>query len=339
MCIDDVNFMVLHGGVPDMMESCDKLATLIKDYRSGEIAAPDGAHVRQWIEQFSANVREPILTEMIHVFGKSYASRASVTQFLKAVVSSKKFAGDDPATFWKGVSFLRLQQAGNSQREMLDLVDVALNDAYGFASADCGNNPHTYVYLDDGVFSGGRIKGDLIRWIQHDAPVSAKVAVIVMAEHMGGSYFARTRIQKAANSAGKEIEVKIWHAIQIEDRRAYIENSDVLRPKVIPIEAQAYVNSFQYQPVLRTLANVGGKGFFSSGDARNLVEQEFLKGGIVVRDRCPLLPDQMRPLGCTLLQTTGFGTMFVTHRNIPNNAPLVLWAGDPWYPLFPRKTN
>lgn len=321
------------------MDSCDRLATLIKDYREGEIAAPDGAHVRNWVEQFPAGVREPILAEMLHVFSKTYASRASVVQFLRAVVSSKNFAGDDPKSFWKGVRFLRLQQAGNSQREMLDLFDVALKEAYGFASADCGENPHTYVYLDDGVFSGGRTKSDIIRWIQTEAPASSKVAVIVMAEHTGGSYFAKTKITEAAGASGKLIDIKIWRAIQIEDRKYYIESSDVLRPRFIPDEVQAYVSSFQYPPVLRTQSNVGGKNFFSSGDARNLIEQEFLKGGVAVRERCPYLPDQMRPLGCTWLQTTGFGTMFVTHRNIPNNAPLVLWAGDPWYPLFPRKTN
>ncbi len=39
------------------------------------------------------------------------------------------------------------------------------------------------------------------------------------------------------------------------------------------------------------------------------------------------------------LETLGFGSLVVTFRNCPNNAPLALWVGDPWYPLFPRTTN
>ena len=40
-----------------------------------------------------------------------------------------------------------------------------------------------------------------------------------------------------------------------------------------------------------------------------------------------------------ILESLGFGSLVVTFRNCPNNAPLALWAGDPWYPLFPRRTN
>ena len=57
----------------------------------------------------------------------------------------------------------------------------------------------------------------------------------------------------------------------------------------------------------------------------------------------------MRPLGFMKLVSLGFGTFFVTYRNIANNCPLVLWWGDPdfpmthpigiWYPLFPRRRN
>lgn len=48
-------------------------------------------------------------------------------------------------------------------------------------------------------------------------------------------------------------------------------------------------------------------------------------------------------------KTTGFGSVFITYRNIANNCPLVLWWGDTsmsdshpfskWHPLFPRTIN
>lgn len=317
----------------------EAIATIIADYRQGEIPRPTADHVDRWARQLAEENRERVLTEMVHILDKTYVSKADVERFLKQVVTSDKLTGSDPASFWKGVSFLRLQQAGNSQKDMLSLMDDVLYRTVGFKTVQCGANPQLYVYLDDGVFSGGRIKNDLKRWIERDAPAKAAVAVVVMASHTGGRYHADTEIAKAAEAAGKTIDVTWWRAMQIEDRRAYTDTSDVLRPKRIPAEAAPYIDALDYRPVLRTGNHVGSLGLFSSGETRDVVEQEFLKAGIDVRRRCPLLGEQMRPLGSTWLQTPGFGTLFVTYRNIANNAPLVLWAGNPWYPLFPRKTN
>jgi hypothetical protein len=124
-----------------------------------------------------------------------------------------------------------------------------------------------------------------------------------------------------------------------EDRKAYMTNSDVLRPTIIPPEAQAYVDSLGAEPILRVPGGKSPLDIFTSDTSRILLEQEFLKAGVIVREQCPYLNSYMRPLGCSLMKTTGFGSMMVTYRNCANNTPLALWAGDPWYPLFPRKTN
>lgn len=128
---------------------------------------------------------------------------------------------------------------------------------------------------------------------------------------------------------------------EIEDRKAYMANADVLRPTAIPADAATaeYVAGLKLDPVFRTPGQVGALGFFSSETGRFLLEQQFLVSGVQVRAVCPHLNAYMRPLGNSVMGTTGFGSMIVTYRNCPNNAPLVLWAGDPWYPLFPRKTN
>jgi hypothetical protein len=64
-----------------------------------------------------------------------------------------------------------------------------------------------------------------------------------------------------------------------------------------------------------------------------------LAKGCYIRTVAPRLPKYARPLGDMVLETLGFGSTFVTYRNCPNNTPLAFWAGDPWYPLFARKTN
>lgn len=320
-------------------DQCESIASIIVDYRQGQVPTPDAAHVGRWIGQFPANVQEGLLAELAHVLSRTYVSKEAVNNFLKGVATQKAIVGDDAVAFWRGVHFLRLQQVGNSQRDMLALFDTALNEACGIGLNDCGVKPHTYVYLDDGVFSGGRIKSDLIRWIKEDAPIQAKVAVIVMALHSLGEFFAKNDISEAAKASGKTITVEWWRGLTFEDRKTYMAQSDVLRPKSIPVEANAYVGTLGAPPILRTGDNVGQFGLFSTPAGRELVELEFLKAGVRVRQLCTNFNTYMRPLGCTLMRTTGFGTMFVTYRNIANNTPLVLWAGNPWYPLFPRRTN
>jgi hypothetical protein len=260
---------------------------------------------------------------------------------LSAVLSSEKIAGPDPCAFWRGVKFLNLQRAGNSQRDVLALLDKALQKKCGLSLADCGTRPHTYIYLDDVLFSGGRIKGDIVAWIKGPAPKNAKLQIITIGVHALGKWLAEKDIAAAAKEAGKTINVSWRRLLEIEDRKRYMTDSDVLRPTVIPADpdTQAYVAELGAPPILRSPGKVGGLGFFSSEAGRSLLEQQFLIAGVQIRKRCPNLNTYMRPLGHSMMKTTGFGSMIVTFRNCPNNAPLVLWAGDPWYPLFRRKTN
>ena len=115
----------------------------------------------------------------------------------------------------------------------------------------------------------------------------------------------------------------------------------MLRPTAIPNDpaVQAYVAAMRYQPTLRTAGNPGTANLFSSDAAKILLEQEFLKTGVHIRQICPNLGDTQRPLGHMTLETLGFGSLIVTYRNCPNNAPLAFWVDAPWYPLFPRTTN
>ncbi len=178
-------------------------------------------------------------------------------------------------------------------------------------------------------------------WITTAAPAQASVNVITIALHSGGQYYANNKIIEAARQAGKKIDITWWRAIELEDRKSYTTTSDVLRPVAIPDDedVKAYVDELKYPPNLRSAGQVGGNGIFSSDESRQLLEQEFLKAGVRIRRKCPNLHQYQRPLGNMILETLGFGSMIVTFRNCPNNAPLALWVGDPWYPLFPRATN
>ena len=153
------------------------LAGMIADYRTGEIPTPDAAHVDRWINQFHAAVRDPILTELLHVFDRTYFTRANFQTFIDSIVTNANFAGPNPCQFWQGVKVLNLQTAGNSQKDMIALLAASLQRQCGLALPLCGVTPHTYLYLDDAIFSGGRIRSDLVKWVTGAAPAKAKLAV------------------------------------------------------------------------------------------------------------------------------------------------------------------
>ena len=322
-------------------ELLESIADTIADYRAGEIAAPTAEHVERWVEQFQPAVQEPILAELDHVLSKSYVTKDDVQEFLGTVVSSSKFTGSDPGAFWRSANLLHIQEAGHSQRDMLELLAVPLKEKVGLDIGECGSADGAFIYLDDFIFSGNRVGHDLVHWIREDAPEVAQIRVVVIAYHRGGQWYAKQQVEKAIQESEKTIEVTWWRKWEIESRKSHSNVADVLRPVSIPDDTatQAYVEQLRYEPALRKGEQLGARKYFASARGRHLMEQEFLKAGVRIRSMCPYLNDYQRPLGNMVLDSLGFGAVVVTYRNCPNNCPLVFWAGDPWYPLFPRKTN
>ncbi|MBB5216643.1 phosphoribosyltransferase-like protein [Parapusillimonas granuli] len=327
-----------------MSQRIDLLASIantIQDYRNGSLPQPIPEHVDRWVQQFDAAVQLPILQEIDHVLKKIYFSKEDVAKFLRGAMRTAKLTGDRPDRFWRSANFLDIQGGGSSQTDMLALFSEQLEDEHGFGIDDCGQGDEVFIYLDDGIFTGNRVRRDLENWIRDHAPAQAKVHVICIALHSGGQYYAGGKIQDAIRASRKSIGITWWRAVELEDRRAKSTTADVLRPTVIPNDpaVQAYVAAMKYQPTLRTAGNPGTANLYSSDAAKILLEQEFLKAGVRIRQICPNLGDTQRPLGHMTLETLGFGSLIVTYRNCPNNAPLAFWVDAPWYPLFPRTTN
>ncbi len=328
------------------IELCNNIAEIITDYRKGEIPQPTPQHVLTWVNQFQKHLQDAILDEIHHVLSRSYYRRDDVFNFIHTLIRNNKLTIGDPATFWRSVNFLDIQQGGSSQREMLQQFDLKLSSLFGFGLKNCGSPNGPFVYIDDAIFSGNRVRHDLELWIKSNAPQSCILHVIVIAFHKGGQWYADSSLKKTATEAGKNITVYWWRYVEIEDRKNSIDISDVLRPTQIPPDndnVRQYVTILTnsgYPPVLRTVKNPPYQSqFFSSEPARQVIEQAFLSTGLKIRQACPLLPENIRPLGYSILKTLGFGSVIVTFRNCPNTCPPALWAGNPWYPLFPRKTN
>jgi hypothetical protein len=317
------------------------IAQTIQDYRNGSLPKPITDHVERWVRQFDADVQLPILREVDHVLKNTYFSKEKVSKFMRVAIRTAKLTGPNPKDFWRSANFLDIQVGGDSQTDMLALFSEVLREEFGIGIEDCGQGNDVFIYLDDSIFTGNRVRRDLEAWVRDLAPAQATVHVICIALHSGGQYYANDRIQTAVRAAGKKVDITWWRAIELEDRKTYGATADVLRPTVIPDDqaVRDYVAGMQYQPTLRAPGSPGAAGLFSSDAAKILLEQEFLKAGVRIRQMCPNLGATQRPLGHMTLETLGFGSLIVTYRNCPNNAPLAFWVNAPWYPLFPRTTN
>jgi hypothetical protein len=327
----------------------ESIAHTISDYREGEIPRLNAEHVDRWIHQFDDDVQLPLLRELEYVFKKTYFSRAFVRQFFESQITNPAYAGNQPCDYWRKAHFLNIQQRGRSQAEILLLFGEALRAHCGINIQQCGAEDGDFIYLDDVLFTGKRAATDLSAWIGV-APSKATVRILVIAMHTLGEWECSNQLRRAATQARKDINFEFSAALTFENRKSYRDVSEVLWPAYIPEDEEIRrfaVSNQTYPFVART---PGGKlkyPIFSSEEGRQLLERQFLWAGMRILSVCRSPSPILRPLGFSRYGF-GFGSMIVTYRNCPNNAPLALWWGDPsrgpwhplaqWYPLFPRKT-
>lgn len=328
-------------------ELLESIANTISSYRAGEIDQPDAAHVDRWASQFAPDDQELFLREFDHVIKQTFFTRDQVVSFLEGLITNQRLAGEDPSNYWSKANFLRIQQNGQSQREMVDLFEQSLFNKLGLKLDECGSPDGDYIYLDDALFTGGRVATDLGVWIKNEAPEEAIVNIIVMALHTSGEWWLKSnRLKKPIGESGKRIIVEYWRAATLQNQFARRNSADVLWPCEIPEDkaVQAYVDSLERFP-FKPRSPGGHLGVFASEEGRQLLESEFLKAGVAIRSKTQTPNDFNRPLGCGQFGV-GFGSLIATYRNCPNNTPLAIWWGDPeatsgalhWYPLLPRKT-
>ena len=326
---------------PGLHVDAAALAALIADYRLGEIAPPDADHVLRWVTQFDTADQQVILRELRHVWSKLYIKRTAAKKFLRKIVRDTVLGGSNPKQFWDNANLLNIQRKGQSQRELMPLIAEALADEHGLDLDFCGGG-NQYIYLDDILFSGSRLLDDVRGWLPA-APQTATLHVITLARHTSGIWYVRNKLPELATQAGKKITFRTWKNIELENRKSERAAADVLWPAALPSDAFGY-DQGAYPHELR--ASNGSSATFSSEASRHTLEQAFLKAGLRIRSFSANPSASLRPLGFSSFGV-GFGSLSLTWRNCPNNAPLALWWGDQsrighpfakWYPLVPRKT-
>jgi hypothetical protein len=282
---------------------------------------------------------------MDHVLSKVYIARSDCESFLATVVSAPKLAKPTPVSFWKRANFLRVQQKGESQQVMLALFEQALQQATGLTLNNCGDPSGPNVYLDDCIFTATHVRWDLIDWVKSIATQSAEVHVIAIAMHKGRTDYTTRTVQQEAGKLGKTITLHWWRLLELSDCSCFGE-TECLHPRSFPAndphvsQLLQSLAQFGHPATPRTVLTTTANQVFASEARREVLGQGWLKAGARIKYAlCPQLKQNHWPLGYDVFKCPGFGSMLVTYRNCPNNCPLALWAGDPWIPLFPRKTN
>lgn len=329
------------------------IAARIKDYRAGEIPTITADHVSRWASQFERYTNLTILQETDRILYHYYLSRTKTEKLIGEMLSRLQVFAPETAV---NTEFLDIQQRGNSQCDLLALVDSVLWKRKRIRRSKPAQ-PRQYIYLDDCLLTGNRLYRDIEAWIP-TAKSGTTLHVVLLGTHTAGIRFFQKRIADAASAYG--IDIKIWPALAHAFEND--ENSEVY--DCLWSEAVAG-NKYVDESVRRVTEDAQRKGWpvrlfrsgtvrsqnlvFSSDSARSVVEQTFLKAGAYICSLPSNNKPNIRPMGYEILESLGFGALFITYRNIANNCPLALWWGDPtypsshpfrkWYPLFPRRTN
>ena len=241
----------------------------------------------------------------------------------------------------------------------MEILNELVQYKYGISLEDCGQtNATSYIYVDDAIYSGNRVIRDIQKWTNEidDTNSIERLDIIVIAMHSRNMNYVTKEVQKALPNT----TVNFWRGLKFSDslrgsynhfesfwpseELGYNHTTEEYMESVNDTRSEAQKNNI---PLLREAGHPKNDNYFTSLTNRKDVEKIFFEKGVEIVSYARNPNPNMRPMGYDSSKTLGFGSYFVTYRNIANNCPVVLWWGNPnafsginnWYPLFPRTTN
>lgn len=316
----------------DIMEK--ELAEMIKGFRqnSVEIVINQG-HVHKWISQFNPYTQHIILQETLHILKEWYFGKDKIDIFLTETIEylrleNENSIDEDPL---KGIYFLDIQESGKSQSQLIEMLKYHVNEKYK-CSIRTGNmeNEKYYVYLDDGLFTGSRLRKDIKRCLDM-IPEGARIDVIYMIACRSGLDFSRNELKKVCKTKNIEINIHRWREIcnnKTITRQGNVVSYESVQECLWPStklaklqEVSAYVgkleelNGKRVHYCFRNARYGYTEGIFSDLVSRDIVEEEFLKKGIAIMENIQEHKG-LYPLGYNLTPSFGFGSFCATDLNI-----------------------
>jgi len=296
-------------------------------------------HVKKWIEQFPSKTRQPILEELAFLLNKTYIDSNAMKVYVDKVI--EKLSKQDNL---ENYHFLNFKKNGNSRLQLLELIKVN----------NCINQnieqTNKFVYIEDVLYTGNTLIKDLEFWVKeylnNDTSLIEGIWIFYHSIHTSNIKYVKGRLKELFGN----IPI-YWNCIFNVYDNKHISNDNYdafsIMNNKLSEKSISYAEKLKKEKpnvtFFRKKSRKPGK-FISSASSREIMERYFYEKGVEIFDN--VTKTQFRPLGYHYLYSLGFGATTITHWNCPNNAPLVLWWGNPehsylgdWYPLFPRIVN
>lgn len=211
------------------------------------------------------------------------------------------------------------------------------------------------MYIDECMFSGNRVFRDIENWIEN-AETNTVLHIVFFAIYSSQYKYRFDQLQNLCSE--KNITVKVWRAREYSNNIWHdvfeccwpsnnINYDESVYNFIDELNEQRTEKQKENIPLLRDSTKVLKNDLFTSTENRTIVEKAFLEKGVQIYNLIQNPHPSIKPMGYDYTPTLGFGAMFITYRNTPNNCPIVMWWGDrskqypinQWHPLFPRKVN
>lgn len=296
-------------------------------------------HVLEWASQFKEAERKDILRISDYILDKYYINEEMEIDFLRSIFDVEGFVHNKTVPH-----FLNIQKQGNSQKRLVQRIGEIVT------GKNLAYRDNCYVYLDDFIFTGGRVSQDILPWLD-SLEKSTNLTIITIGWYTSGKYQLdckiEEKIKKLAQQKGVILEYNYIYMTDswiLENRKFYRNNSENIWPiettfNFIDLQNRK-IENFPYRVIYRQ------QKVFKNQNDRDFFERICLKYGYDILDKCRTIGPKTKPLGNHFFDY-GFGGLVFNYRNCPNNVPLIFWHGSnqnnhplrhQWYPLMPRHT-
>lgn len=332
-----------------MRDILNKIFNFLKDYENFEsyMLNDDQSindvslhrHIEQWITQFELSEQKFIASMVLKLLENRYITKNEELEFINELFENQTLNNRNTMPFP-----LEIQKNGKSQKHLVKCYEEKIS-----LHPEINYSQDSVIYLDDFIFSGGRIYQDLSNWIPLQKK-SYKIYVAVIGYH-SGIWKTKQELQKkiCENNQRNNLNSSLifLDSCELENKLSKRNESDVLWPmesffkieenKKYEVHNYTYRNGFIETPY----------SLFKDNTERVKFENICLKYGFKIIEKCQAPHSTTKPLGNCRFDGYGFGGLVFNYRNCPNNTPLIFWWGsgdidkphlnNQWHPLMPRK--
>ena len=286
----------------------NNLVQIIANYRKDELPfLIDVSHVKKWISQFDSSAQSVVLEETIHILSNWYFGHAKLVSFMREIVEYIRLAYTDfrDVTFWNG------QEVGQSQRKLLSL----LPEAYPGKTVNIDTVPRKHiVYIDDGLYTGSRIRKDIENVLSASSEVETLDIFFAIA-YSNGFEYAKNILKQKGDEFGVAISLHRFKELNNIKQTEYADGSESYYSDIGVLWPSSRVsNEKPVKQYLKYMEDCGrtmrlkykteghqySQSIFTSCNNREIVEREFLIKGLSILPECSI-DKGLYPLGLSLI--------------------------------------